>query len=196
MARRTVQGGAWTAPRSNYTVAGGAGKIRIAAAGSGPNAYLNSVSSTDTDLTADFSIDKVGTGNTGTQIALVARGNASNAYRGKVAISSTGAVTAYLTKVVSGAESTVIQTTVTGMTYAAGDTLHLRMQAIGSGRTLKFKVWKGSDAEPSAWRLSTTDSTAAVQSASGVGVWTYLSGAATNAPVTVSVDNVSAQHTN
>jgi PKD repeat protein len=191
-------GGAWTVAgtATNYTVGGGTGKIRIATAGSGPNAYLASATSTDTDLSADFSLDKAGTGNTGTQVALVGRGTASNAYRGKVAISSTGAVTAYLTKVVAGAESTVLQTPVTGMTYTAGDILHLRMQAIGSGPTsLKFKVWKGSDAEPSAWRLSTTDSTAALQAAGGIGMWTYLSSAATNAPVTVSVDNLSAVHT-
>jgi PKD repeat protein len=191
-------GGAWTVAgtASNYTVASGVGKIRIATPGSGPNAYLNSVSSTDTDLTADVALDKIGNSGS-TQVALVGRGNSSNAYRGKIATSPTGAVTAYLTKVVAGAETTLIQTSVTGMTYTAGTTLHLRLQVVGSGPTsLKFKVWKGSDAEPSAWRLSTTDSTAAVQSAGGIGVWTYLSSAATNAPVTISIDNVAAQHTN
>jgi len=192
-------GGAWTVAgtASNYTVAGGVGRIKIATAGSGPNAYLAAATSTDTDITADITIDKPGTGNTGIQVALVRRGNASNAYRGKLALSSTGALTAYLTKVVAGAETTIAQTPVTGLTYTAGDTLHLRMQAIGSGSTaLRFQVWKGTDTEPASWRLSTTDSTPAVQSAGGIGIWTYLSSAATNAPVTITVDNVSAQHTN
>ncbi len=138
----------------------------------------------------------MGTGNTGIQVALVGRGNATNAYRGKLALSSTGTLTAYLTRVVAGAETTVAQTPVTGLTYASGETLHLRLQVIGSGSTaLQFKVWKGSDPEPASWRLSTTDTTAALQSAGGIGVWTYLSSAATNAPVTVTVDNVAATHT-
>jgi len=191
-------GGAWTVAGSatNYTAGNGVGMIRIATAGSGPNAYLAAATSTDTDLTADLTIDKVSTGNTGIQVALVGRGNATNAYRGKVALSSTGTLTAYLTKVVAGAETTIAQTPVTGLTYMPGDTLHLRMQAIGSGSTaLRFKVWKGTDTEPASWRLSTTDTTAAVQSAGGIGVWTYLSSAATNAPVTITVDNVSARHT-
>ena len=174
-------GGVWAVAgsASNYTVAGGAGLIRIAA-GSGPNAYLGSVSSTDTDLTADVALDKIGNSGT-TQVALVGRGNASNAYRGKIGISPTGAVTAYLTKVVAGAESTVMQTAVTGLTYTAGTTLHLRLQVVGSSPTLlEFKVWKGSDAEPSAWRLSTTDATAAAQTAGGIGLWTTRQRAVTN----------------
>jgi len=97
---------------------------------------------------------------------------------------------------VAGVESTVVQAAVTGLTYTAGTTLHLRLQVVGSGPTsLKFKVWKGSDAEPSAWRLSTTDATAAVQTAGGIGLWSYTSGAVTNGPLTLSVDNVSARPT-
>ncbi len=189
-------GGPWAVAgaATNYTVAGGAGRIRINP-GSGPNAHLGSVSSTDTDLTADVALDKIGTTGT-TQVAVVGRGNASNAYRGKVGISPAGAVTAYLTKVVGGAESTIVQAAVTGLTYTAGTTLRLRLQVVGTSPTaLKFKVWKASDAEPTAWRLTTTDATAAPQAAGGIGVWSYASGAITNGPLTLTIDNLSARPT-
>jgi PKD repeat protein len=56
-------GGAWTTTTSatNFRVVGGAGKLRMAA-GSGPSAYLNSVSARDVDLTSSFTYDKAGTG--------------------------------------------------------------------------------------------------------------------------------------
>jgi PKD repeat protein len=189
-------GGAWTVAGSaaNYSVAGGTGNIRLATAGSAPSAYLNSVSSTDSDVTLDASLDKVPNGGGGF-VAIVMRGTASNAYRGKVKIASNGVLTLYVTKVVAGAETTVLTGT-SATTFAAGDTLHLRAQAVGSGTTaLKFKVWKGGT-EPSTWGVSTTDTTAALQSASGVGIWTYSSGSTTNQPIVVSVDNFSAKTTN
>ena len=189
-------GGAWTVSgtASNYSVGGGVGKIKIVTAGSGPAAYLNSVSSTDSDVTMDASMDKVPNGGGG-YLALVGRGTATNAYRGKVKIASNGVLTLYITKVVAGTETTVMTGTST-VTYAAGDVLHLRMQAVGSGTTaLKFKVWKGST-EPAAWGLTGSDTTAALQSASGVGIWTYASGTTTDVPLTVSVDNFAAKSTN
>ena len=126
---------------------------------------------------------------------MVGRGTGSNAYRGKVKIASNGALTLYVTKVVAGTETTVLTAT-SSVTYAANDTLHLRMQTVGSGTTtLKFKVWKGST-EPSAWGLTGTDTTAALQSASGVGIWTYASGTTTVVPIVVAVDNVAVKATN
>jgi hypothetical protein len=45
-------------------------------------------------------------------------------------------------------------------------------------------------AEPAAWTASITDSTAAQQGAGAIGLGTYLSGSATNAPVVASFDNL------
>jgi hypothetical protein len=79
------------------------------------------------------------------------------------------------------------------LTYNAGDTLRLRLQVSGTGTTtVKGKVWKVGSAEPSTW-LTGTDSTAALQVPGGVALLPYLSGAATNATVTVSVDNLTVQ---
>jgi hypothetical protein len=102
-------------------------------------------------------------------------------------------VTLYLTKVVGGIETTLGSPVVTDVVPTATDTLRIRMQANGTGTTtLNAKVWKAAATEPAAWQLARTDTTPALQSAGGVGVWVYLSGSATNAPVTASVDNLSA----
>jgi hypothetical protein len=46
-----------------------------------------------------------------------------------------------------------------------------------------MKVWRDGTAEPTGWMLSQTDNTAALQKAGAVGVHSYLSGSATNAPI-------------
>jgi len=189
-------GGAWTVAgtASNYSVGNGSGNIKLATAGSAPSAYLNSVSSTDSDVTMDLSLDKVPNGGGGF-LAIVGRGTSTNAYRGKIKIYANGTTTLYITRVVAGTATDVVTGSST-VTYAAGDTLHMRMQTVGSGTTaLKLKVWKGAT-EPTAWGLTGSDTTAALQSASGVGIWTYASGSTTNLPVIVSIDNFAAKPSN
>jgi len=75
-----------------------------------------------------------------------------------------------------------------GVVVAAGDALSLRVQAVGGGTTtLNGKVWKANTAEPTAWTTTTTDSTASLQSPGAVGLYAFLSGSATNSPITLSV---------
>jgi hypothetical protein len=50
-------------------------------------------------------------------------------------------------------------------------------------------VWVDGTAEPTAWTVSTTDNTAGVQTAGSAGLDTWLSSTATNAPVTLSIDD-------
>jgi len=78
----------------------------------------------------------------------------------------------------------------TGLVYAPGDVLNVRLQLQGAnGSTLRAKAWKQGATEPGTWQTTTTDSTAALQAAGGVGVYSYLSSTATNAPVTALIDN-------
>jgi hypothetical protein len=73
-----------------------------------------------------------------------------------------------------------------GLTVAAGQSLTIRAQFVGTNpTTIRARVWPTGTAEPSTWPATITDSTAALQVAGSVGVETYLSGSATNAPVTV-----------
>jgi PKD repeat protein len=82
--------------------------------------------------------------------------------------------------------------TVPGLTHTAGQAYTVRFEVTGANPTqLRMKVWPAGTAEPGAWRLTANDSTAAMQAAGVVGINTYLSGSASNAPVVTSIDNLS-----
>lgn len=113
-------------------------------------------------------------------------------YRGKVRILPTGVVRVGIARTASTGVQTLLsgETVVAGLTYAAGDSLVVRVQATGTAPTLlKVKVWKLGSPEPAAWQLSTTDTTATLQTPGAVGVHAYLSSSVTNAPIKVSYDN-------
>jgi hypothetical protein len=66
---------------------------------------------------------------------------------------------------------------------------------VGNGTTtVQGKIWLGSNPEPAAWTGTTTDSSASLQTTGAVGLRSYLSGSATNAPIAVSFDNLTAQN--
>jgi hypothetical protein len=68
--------------------------------------------------------------------------------------------------------------------------LNIRFQVSGtSPTTLRAKLWKVGTTEPVAWQLTVTDATASLQAPGAIGFESYISGSATNAPVTVSLDN-------
>ena len=97
-------------------------------------------------------------------------------------ILANGQVQAFITRNVGG-EVNIVSTTVAGLTFNSGDRLNIEFQVTGtSPTTLRLKVWKVGTTEPTAWTLTATDSNASLQSGGGVGLVTYLSGSATNAP--------------
>ena len=184
-------GGAWSIPSgaSRYSVAGGVGRVSLTA-GAGTTVNLVSVSATDAETRVAVSFDKAATG--GGQYASVLGRSVAGAgsYQTKVRVLSTGAVSLSLVKVVGGTETVLTAATVSGLTYVAGDTLQVRLQATGtSPTTLRAKVWKSTGTEPSAWTATTSDNTGGLQAAGAVGLYSYLSGSATNAPVVVSYDD-------
>ena len=182
-------GGAWSLNGSSsyFSVGNGSGSMHLAA-GRGPSAYLGGISSTATDSTVTVSLDKVGNGG-GTFLGAIARRVGSAEYRGKAKVAADGSVTLQLTRLSGGSETTLTQAAA-GMTLAAGQQLQLRVEAIGtSPTTLRAKVWRVGTTEPTAWLVSTSDSTTALQSAGSTGLVSYLSGSATNAPVRAIFDN-------
>ncbi len=186
-------GGAWTlaGTAANYTVAGGAGIITTRSGGIARLATLAGVSSTATDLAVKFSQDKIATGG-GTYVGAVGRKVGSDEYRAKLRIAATGAATLYLTRVSGGTETTLQSAAVTGMTVTANDPLRLRVQVTGTNpTTIRAKIWRDGAAEPAAWRLTATDSTAPLQAAGSIGLLSYLWSTATNAPVAVRFDELS-----
>ncbi|MCB0913128.1 MAG: PKD domain-containing protein, partial [Propionibacteriaceae bacterium] len=180
-------GGSWTVSSPSYMAVGsGVGTMRMNA-GSGRSAYLNSVSGRDVELSTTVSYEKVATGG-GTYTSFIARRNGSSDYRLKLRINPNGTYV-YLSRVVNGSETVLTSQTITGMNYAADEVLKVRFQVEGSGTTtLRAKVWKQGAAEPGSWQATATDSTASLQSAGAVGIYSYLSGSATNPPITASFD--------
>ncbi|ALO67794.1 hypothetical protein AS189_16540 [Arthrobacter alpinus] len=189
------KGGPWTtsSSASNFTVAGGTGSIKMAGAGSGPSIYLNSVSSSDSDIRVQVGVDKAPTGG-GINVSVIGRRvTGQGDYRAKVNLNSNGGVTLGLFRVDNAGAATMVasETVVAGLTYQVGDLLNIRVQVSGnSPSTLKAKVWKDGTVEPGSWMKMGTDSTPGLQASGSIGLFAYLSGSATNAPVMASFKNL------
>ncbi len=191
------QGGPWTingnAP--NFAVGAGVGTIKMPSAGSGPSVFLGGLASDDTDLQATVSLDKAPLGGTAgvDQGILMRRIAGQGDYRAKVRFVPGGAVRLGLFRTDSaGAQTAIVaEANVAGITYAAGDVLNIRAQAFGtSPTTVRAKLWRLGDPEPSAWLATGTDTTAALQSTGAIGFHSFLAGTVTNAPVVARFDNV------
>ncbi len=186
-------GGPWTVggPADRWSVASGRGLLSLNA-GNGYAAYLPSVSTTTTDVTLSVAGDKMPTGG-GQYVSVIGRRVSANVdYRAKVQITSAGSVNLWLARTVGGTETLLPGGgVVSGLTYAAGDRLEVRIQVTGtSPTTVRAKVWKFGGTEPAAWTRSATDATVGLQVVGSVGMYYYLSGSTTNGPVVFSTDGV------
>jgi PKD repeat protein len=190
-------GGAWTTTgtASNLSVDGTAAKIALPTVSAGPGAYLNGIFATDTDVSVTVSSDKVGTGN-GVYFWLAGRRvSGVGEYRARIRLRPSGVVSFQLSRTDAANAETAIgsEQTVSGLTYAAGTVLHLRVQTTGtSPTTLQAKVWADGTTEPAGWQVTGTDTTSGLQVAGSVGIRTYLSGSSTNAPITLTLDDFTA----
>ncbi|WP_024285192.1 PKD domain-containing protein [Cellulomonas sp. KRMCY2] len=187
-------GGAWraTGSASNYAVTDGKGIIRLPTPGSGPDVSLPAVSSSATDLTFALTIDKVPTGG-GLYLWVGGRRVAGvGEYRANVRLRADGSVALALARKTGSTETTLVPSAVlAGLTYGPGDTIRVRMQVSGTNpTTLRARVWKAGQPEPSTWQASTTDATAAFQVAGSIGINSYLSTSATNTPITLRLDDL------
>jgi len=104
-----------------------------------------------------------------------------------------GAATASLVRSIGGKE-TVLATAALPTSIGVSDLARLRVQAVTSGMTttLRARVWKPGTSEPATWLLTAVDSTTGLQGPGGIGLWAYLSGAATNAPLVAGFDDLTA----
>ena len=140
-------------------------------------------------MTVEFSSDRVATGS-GTYVTVASRVQGNNEYRLRVRLMADGTVHLLTGKMVGGTETTIKEMTVSGLTYSAGDVLKVSFTTSGNGTTtLSGSVWKSTGTQPATPQISSTDTTASLQSAGGVGIRGYLSGSSTTVPVTLSFDN-------
>jgi len=185
-------GGTWAvSPAAAFAVTAGQGTISSPLA-AGRYASLPGVSSDATDLALTLSVDKVTTGG-GLYASITGRSTSAGDYRAKVRFRPDGKPSLGLVRTnAAGVETSLKSETLAGaLTYSAGGKVRVRLQVTGSGTTtVRVKIWKAGDPEPAAWLLSATDSTAGLQIPGAIGLFTYLSSTATNAPVTLSVDDL------
>ena len=180
-------GGAWTVSgtASNYSVNGGTGKFSTAA-GAERIAYLNSVSSNSTDLRVSAAFNRQTTGTV--YLGVYGRRVGTEFYRARVVVSASGAATLQLQR----GTTTLRSIAIPNVSFATGDTLQLRLQVTGTNpTTIQAKVWEGAT-EPTAWTLTTTDTTAALQTAGSIGLYSYYSSGSTPSPVVVNWDDLTA----
>ena len=180
-----------TGSASNFTVGNGVGTIRNAA-GTGPAATLAGVSALNTDQLVTFGLDKPATGGGDLPVlvrsarfrtGLLLRQDQGRSARAKSLLA--------LSRLTSAGAEVSLQgaTTISGLSYSVGDQLNVRVQTTGSPTTtIRARVWKVGTVEPSGWHRSATDTTAGMQAAGSVGVGSYLSSTANNAPITVLID--------
>ncbi|MGV8909667.1 MAG: PKD domain-containing protein [Propionicimonas sp.] len=174
-------GGAWSTNGSSFAVNGSQAVVTVSTAGQGPWAQLGGVSSTAVDLAAGIRLDKrVNTG--AAFMGTIGRRVGSSDYRLKVRVDPAGAVMVYAIRL-AGGETTLTSVVVPGLTYQAGALLNTRLQVTGTApTTIRARVWLSTAVEPTTWQVTATDSTAALQTAGAVGLFTYISGASTNTP--------------
>ncbi|GCE76118.1 PKD domain-containing protein [Cellulomonas biazotea] len=188
-------GGAWSVAggAANFSVASGVGAMRVTGAGFRLSSFLP-VSATSADVRADVALDVMPTGS-GTDLEVVGRSvGTTDGYRARLKMLSTGVVRASIIGTAAGTTTTVAQVNVPGVTYTAGQTLSVRFQVEGTGTTqLRLKVWPTGSAEPAAWTLTGSSTTASLQVAGGVGLSVYTSSTTTTLPLTARWSQFSAK---
>ncbi|MFF2371801.1 PKD domain-containing protein [Agromyces sp. NPDC058110] len=180
-------GGAWQSTvSSSYNVTGGRGIFLHGTAGTTRHAVLPGVSATGTTSQVAVTIDKdVAVGQT--VAGIVGRQVGTDFYQGRIRVQPGGSVSLQLMR---GASTVLTNTTVSGLTFAAGDTLMLKVSVVGTNpTTISGRIWKAGTPEPIDWQSTVTDATAAMQAAGSVGLESYISGSATNVPITVAFDD-------
>lgn len=165
-------GGSWSlrGTASRFSVAGGLGKIALpASAANTLYADLNAVSSANTRIDAVFSVDTLVEGQ---YVALVGRRVGSTNYIARLRLQADGGVKLYLLQDGSTAIAPALQVPIT---IVPGEKYVLSMEVTGTNpTTVKAKVWKQSETEPTTWQREGTNALAALQVPGAVSVFTYL----------------------
>jgi PKD repeat protein len=179
-------GGAWatSGTAANFTVDGTAAKVALPR-GSNRYAFLNGVSSSSTEVRTTVSFERPSASSI--YAGVIARRVGTADYGARVVVSTSGSTQLQLLRTT---DTVLRSSTISGLTFASGDRLQLRFQAVDtSPTTLQAKVWKAGTAEPANWLVNITDSTAALQAAGAVGLYGYLSSSATPTSLAVSYDD-------
>jgi hypothetical protein len=186
-------GGAWSilGTSSRYGVSGGTGNHILTTGGSTGETMLSAVSGTDVDLRTTVAWSRTAAQGTLYGTAVVRRQANGNDYRLKAVVAANGSVQLVLARRVGGAETVLRTATVAGLTQTANTPYRMAVRAttVGGTTTLSGKLWPVAAAEPGAWTVTVTDTTAGLQSGGSVGLNSYMSSSAA-APVTLRIDDL------
>jgi hypothetical protein len=186
-------GGAWTLTAggaANFDVDGARGTISIPSASAQYSARLGDVSLQDVTATVKARTDKLAVGAASAPIILLRFIDVSNYYALWLEFKTDATLQLSIRRFVGGSLTTLASGIVPG-THVAGTDFTLKFQVSGvSPTTVRAKAWLSSGAEPGSWQLETTDSTAALQLASAIGLAARLNGGTTNAPTLFSFDDL------
>ncbi|PWW21405.1 PKD repeat protein [Geodermatophilus normandii] len=179
-------GGAWTTSGTT-SVTGGAAQLS-GARGQSASARLAGVNRTDVVVQATLTVPQLTTGG-GTYVSLATQQVGLTDYRAKLRFRADGQVEVMLMRTVND-EDTILGGYLLAGGYTAGTSLNVRLETSGTGTTtVQVKVWRAGTTQPTAWDLTRTDTTAALQRPGAVALDTYTSGSST-ATATVRVDDL------
>lgn len=187
------QGGAWTISKWSHTsVADSAGIFSLDRNGWTTSATLEDVSSSQTEVTTDFTLSEAPS-KRGVYTTVVPRRTADGYYGVKIVADESGAVSASLIAVESGKETSLGSAHVADG-WTPGTPIHVVAAASGSGNTsLTARVWAGDGEAPKDPTLTAQDSTASLQAAGSVGIQSYLSTSASSLTGQLRVGSFSAR---
>ncbi|RPF20693.1 LamG-like jellyroll fold domain-containing protein [Myceligenerans xiligouense] len=170
-------GGAWTlgGSASRFAVDGSAGTLSMAG-GLTLSARLGDVSATATDVTVRTWAQETPSGNS--YLTVQGRRVGGDHLGGRLKIFPDGHVDLHTVR--NG--TPLAGGTVTGLAFAAGDPLLVRVQVTGtSPATIRARAWAEGSPEPTTWQAVSTDTTASLQEAGSVGLALYTGGSTTSA---------------
>lgn len=183
-------GGDWvvTYRDAALDVEDGAMTAEFSRAGVSSAAYLIP-STTSTDLRSSVALDKLPNGG-GTFISMQGRRVGNSDYRLTARVLSNGNAVVSLIRA-NGSQTTTLATQqINDLRLAANERLAMRLVVDGtSPTTLKAKVWKYGQSEPTDWMLNAEDTHDALQTAGSVGYMVYMSGSVTSLPLTFLMDS-------
>jgi hypothetical protein len=156
-------GGNWNIAAGNasaFSVGNGEGRITVPAGATTANVIdLPDQVMTDSDAIVDVRFPSAVPATGSTYPYIVMRRSSAGSYRVLLARDNAGRI--YIRT--EGTSST-LGSVLTGMTYKAGEIYRMRARITGTNpTTIKGKVWRTTDPEPSGWTITSTDSTSGPQ---------------------------------
>jgi hypothetical protein len=182
--------------RPDYAVSDGRGIFNLSRPGLGRSGYLGSVQEKSTDVLVSFNLDKLTEDGPVYVTVLGRRIDHRRAYATDLLIDNRGRVRVSLTAFRNSKNGeTISPRIILPGAVRPGDQVHVRMQTFRVHPTqVQAKVWWGGDSpEPEDWSVVKMDKDRDLQRAGAVGFSTYLSVGATNAPVRVSLLDITAR---